>query len=116
MTKERLLAFARAWSGGDINKVMQFFEEDCVYQPSVRNSDDRPYRGKPEVRKAIAQIMDFDKTSSAKVENIFIKGDFGFWEWEYVTVDGTKTLGCDVFLFQGNRIVSKNAFRKLNYE
>ncbi len=114
MTKKRLLNFAEAWSCGDINKVMQFFEEDCIYQPSVRKGDSTSYFGKGAVRKAIAQMMEFDSSASSKVENVYVHQDFGFWEWEYIKDNGEKSLGCDVFSFQGDKIVSKNAFRKVD--
>ena len=114
MTKERLMAFAKAWSSGDLNKVMQFFKEDCVYQPSVRNGNTIAFKGKLTVRRAIANMMEFDSSVSSKVENIHVHQDFGFWEWEYIKDNGTKILGCDVFSFQGDKIVSKNTLRKVD--
>lgn len=113
MTKERLLDFAEAWSCGDLNKVMQFFEEDCIYQPSVANNIGERYLGKVAVRKAIEYMMKYDDTVSSSVRNIQIFGEVGLWEWDYFTKDKKHIQGCDVFRFKDDYILEKNAYRKI---
>ncbi|MFD2587448.1 nuclear transport factor 2 family protein [Croceitalea marina] len=113
MTKERLLAFTKAWSHGDVGKVLHFFTEDCVYRPSVTNGLTERFIGKKEVEKAIKNMIQFDNSRSSKVSNIQIFGDFGFWEWEYITNKNECIVGCDVFKFRNEDIVEKNAYRKV---
>lgn len=113
MTEERLLAFAQAWTERNVTEVMHFFTEDCVYKPSLLEGEIHTYAGKFEVEGAVSRMIAFDDASSTQVKNITIDGNFGFWEWVYENHEGTLTLGCDVFEFREDKIVSKNAYRKI---
>ncbi|WP_350293547.1 nuclear transport factor 2 family protein [uncultured Croceitalea sp.] len=114
MTEERLYAFAKAWSDKNTERVLEYFTEDCVYEPSIVMNQKKAYKGKVEVSKAVGQLMAFDDTISSMVNNIHINGNFGYWEWEYVDANEGKIYGCDVFEFRDEFIVKKNAYRKLN--
>lgn len=113
MTEERLLAFAHAWSNRSLDAIMEFFTEDCIYRPSVTSSEKQEFSGKEEVRCAIGQIIRFDDAVSSCVKNIKITGDFGFWEWEYLTANKGNVCGCDSFKFRNDSIIEKNAFRRV---
>jgi len=115
MKKKALTSFAAAWSTRDIPAIVEFFAEDCSYSPSLYHGDKHSFQGKHEIKKEIARIIAFDNTTSSEVFNIHVRGAFGFWEWNYNTPSG-KIKGCDVFTFRDNKILTKNAFRKINLE
>ncbi len=112
MTEETMLAFASAWSRLDLEAVMDFFTEDCVYQASVGIEPGCTYTGKTAVRQGIEQMMHHDLGSESRVHNLCIVGERGFWEWTYRFANGDLVKGCDLFEFHGNQIRVKNAFRK----
>lgn len=112
MTKEILLKFAEAWGNKNIHEIASFFTDDCIYKASVGPEPGLTYKGKANVIKGIKDMINHDSGSKAYVENIKIFEDFGAWEWTYVFKDKTIIYGCDLFEFQGNKIKSKNAFRK----
>lgn len=114
MTKQRLLAFARAWSTKNVDQVMLFFTEDCIYRPSVLEGEKEKFVGKPEVTQAIERMMLFDDSQSSKVSNLRVVDEFGFWEWEYLTKENKRISGCDMFKFRNESIIEKNAFRKID--
>jgi len=114
MTKDGLLAFAKAWSEKNFDVVMEFFAENCVYRPSVFEEEKEHFVGKHEVAGAVEKMILFDEVQSSKVSNVMIVGEFGFWEWEYLTKENRRISGCDVFKFKNERIVEKNAFRKVS--
>jgi hypothetical protein len=48
---------------------------------------------------------------------VVVAGDVGTFEWDFVTTgpDGQKvrTAGCDLLRFVGDKVATKNAFRKV---
>jgi SnoaL-like domain len=61
----------------------------------------------------------FDRFPDGQFENlkVVVAGDVGTFEWDFVTTgsDGQKvrTAGCDLLQFVGDKVVTKNAFRKV---
>ena len=113
MTVERLKAFAQAWSEKNIDTVMDFFTEDCRYSASVVQKSKETAYGKKEVREKVLALIAFDDSITSEVNNLYVDGYFGFWEWEYKTVKNGTVKGCDVFTFQDDLIQIKNAYRKI---
>ncbi|MDT0608465.1 nuclear transport factor 2 family protein [Croceitalea rosinachiae] len=113
MTEQHLLTFAEAWSTKNIDEVMRFFTEDCMYRPSIISDGKESYSGKSEVAQAVEKMMKLDNSLSSKVSNIYINGDFGFWEWKYKLSNNRNVTGCDLFKFRDDLITIKNAFRKM---
>jgi hypothetical protein len=113
MTEQRLLEFAAAWGEKDLERLMGFLTEDCVYVASVGNEPGQTYTGLAQVRAGIAAMLEHDAGSTAQVHNIGILDERGFWEWTYTFLDGRVALGCDLFEFRGDKIKVKNAFRKV---
>jgi len=114
MTEQRLLAFAKAWSHKNIDEIIAFFTDDCIYAPSISTYNKNVFKGKDEVRDAVVSLIEFDSSVSSSVKTVYVNNGFGFWEWEYVTESREIIQGCDVFEFDGNYIKKKNAFRKVS--
>jgi len=113
MNKEKLLAFSTAWKNGNVEEIMSFFSEDCIYKASVGSEPRTTFIGVKEVAIGIEKMIAFDNAVSSEVSNIKIDGDFGFWEWTYTYSNGDIVKGCDVFEFGEDLIKTKNAFRKV---
>ncbi len=114
MKEKRLIEFATAWKNGNIESVMSFFSDDCMYVASVGSESGTTFVGNKEVKKGIKEMMKYDNAVSSTIKNIHIHKNFDFWEWEYTYAEGKTVVGCDVFDFVGNLIKTKNAFRKVN--
>ena len=116
MTEERLREFAAAWARGDVNQLMTFMTDDCVYEASVGPEPGKTYDGFAAVRQGFEEMLAFDATGESRSGPIFICGDKGVMEWSYIQKRGDgraiELRGCDIFEFSGNKIRRKNAFRK----
>lgn len=115
MTEERLKEFSDAWDRADLDGVMAFFTDDCVFQPSVEYSPGYQFTGRAAVAEEIRRIFarDGGLKSSSGIHVVF--GDCGYCEWSLIThLDGKQAeiRGCDFFRFEGDRICRKDAFRK----
>jgi beta-alanine degradation protein BauB len=61
----------------------------------------------------------FDRFPDGKFENlkVVVAGDVGTFEWDFVTTDPdshkVRTAGCDLLRFVGDKVATKNAFRKV---
>jgi ketosteroid isomerase-like protein len=116
MTEELLHEFAAAWARGDVDALMTFMSDDCVYEASVGPEPGRTYNGFAAVRKGFEEMLAHDAGSESRGGPIFICGNKGVMEWSYVhkQPDGQyiELRGCDIFEFRGDKIRRKNAFRK----
>jgi ketosteroid isomerase-like protein len=112
-----LEAFARAWAARDLDAIMRWLTEDCVYGASIGPEPGITYRGQAEVRAGISVMLAHDDAVESQTTGLVIAGDRAFWEWQYVQIgaDGARWLlhGCDLFTFTGNKIAVKQAFRKV---
>ena len=112
MTTERLDAFMDAWNAHDVDAIVGFFAEDCVFHPLGRHrADGRHLRGAGRVRRGVAAFFERYPDGRFEDASAFVAGDRGASEWTFVSGD-TAVRGCDLFEFQGDRISVKNAFRK----
>ena len=117
MTGERLDEFMEAWNAHDVERVVSFFADDCVFHASVGPElMGATYSGRDEVRRGVAAF--FERYPDGRFEDAtaFVAGDKGASEWTFVVSgpDGAEiaTRGCDLFEFDGDLIRVKNAFRK----
>ena len=107
ITTATLEAFSAAWNAHDIDALMSFMSEDCVFQTAA---------GPEAVRKAFAAA--WQAVPDAQWENgvHFVHGDFGTSQWTFTgtAADGSRieTDGIDVFTFKNGKIALKNVFRK----
>jgi len=117
MTRERAEEFGAAWNSGDAALVASFFADNGTYHASV--GPDRlgkSYVGKDNIRRGVQAF--FDRFPDGRFENlkVMVAGDVGTFEWDFVASDGSgnkvRIAGCDLLEFVGDKVATKNAFRK----
>ena len=112
-----LQSFTDAWNRHDIDALMSFMTDDCVFQAAA--GADRcgtRHAGREAVRSAFAHAWAAFPDAQWRNGRHFVHGDRGVSEWTFTgtRADGTRVEadGCDLFLFRDGRIAVKNAFRK----
>jgi hypothetical protein len=119
VTAKQLQVFAEAWNRHDIDALMTFMTDDCVFEvwTGPLACGDR-YSGAGEVRVGFARAWtDFPDAHWGDAQH-FVSGERGLSEWTFTgtrAIDGTRVevRGCDVFTFRNGRIAVKNSFRKM---
>jgi ketosteroid isomerase-like protein len=117
MTRERAEEFGAAWNSRNADLVTSFFADDGAYHASVGPDHlGKSYFGKENIRRGVQAF--FDRFPDGEFENlkVVVAGEIGTFEWDFVATDanGQKvgTAGCDLLQFVGDKVASKNAFRK----
>jgi steroid delta-isomerase-like uncharacterized protein len=113
-----LQAFLDAFNAHDVDAIMSFFTEDCVFDmPRGPAPGGRRLTGKQEVRDGIASRFDGIPDVQYVDDRHWTCGDRGVSEW---TIRGTQATGerievrgCDLFEFAGGRIRRKDSFWKI---
>ncbi len=118
VTVATLAAFGDAWNRHDIDGLMSFMSDDCVFQ-SAAGADACGTRhvGTAAVRKAFEAAWATIQDAQWENGQYFVEGDFGVSQWTFTGTapDGSRieTDGIDVFAFRDGKILLKNAFRKV---
>lgn len=115
MTVARLEAFSAAWNRANIDEVMSFFADDCVFLPSVEETPNAEFRGRAAIAKEFCRIFERDAGYDSRSGLHVVFGNYGYCEWSLVgTKDGriVEVRGCDFFVFSGDLIARKDAYRK----
>jgi len=117
VTVEDLQAFADAWNRHDVDALMDFMTDDCVFESSAGpNVYGTRYAGRVEVRAGFAQVWQNFPDAHWGSARHFVHGDRGVSEWTFTGTgaDGTRVEvhGCDLFVFRDGKIALKNSFRK----
>ena len=117
VTVELLEAFADAWNRHDVDDLMSFMTDDCVFESSG-GSDSRGtrYEGSEAVRNGYSKSwQDFPDAQWNNARH-FVQGDRGVSEWIFTgtNADGKRSevAGCDIFTFRDGKILVKNSYRK----
>ncbi|RXZ41995.1 nuclear transport factor 2 family protein [Crenobacter cavernae] len=116
-TVELLQAFSEAWNRHDIDALMGFMAEDCVFHGAAGTElFGRSFVGRDAVREGFQLAWQTFPDAAWLDGEHFVSGDRGVSE---STFCGTKSDGSriearmvDVFTFQGGKIAVKNAYRK----
>lgn len=118
VTVQTLEAFSDAWNAHDLQALMSFMTDDCIFQ-TVSGSYEygNRFEGREAVRKAFeAAWINFPDAQWLNGKH-FVTGDRGVSEWLFVGTgkDGKRIEadGVDIFTFRGDKIYIKNAFRKV---
>ena len=83
---------------------------------SVRSRSEKAIFGKDNIRRGVQAF--FDRFPDGKFEDlkVVVAGDIGTFEWDFVATDAggnnLRTAGCDLLQFVGDKVATKNAFRK----
>lgn len=117
VTTEMLQVFADAWNRHDVDAIMAFMTDDCVFDASAGSEVcGSHYAGTESVRKAFADVFATFPDAHWGGARHFVHGDRGVSEWTFTgtRADGARfeVHGCDLFTFRGDRIVVKNSYRK----
>ena len=117
VTRTVLDAFAAAWNRHDVDGLMSFMTEDCLFEassgPDVCGTR---YEGSDQVRKGFAEVFATFPDAHWADARHFISGNRGVSEWTFTgtKADGTRVevTGCDLFAFSKGKIAVKNSYRK----
>ena len=109
--------FAKAFNDHDVNKIMSYMTDDCVFEASAGpDADGEKFVGKEAVRKAFEDVFKTFPDAHWGNDRHFISGERGVSEWIFTgtKADGSRVevTGCDLFTFRNGKIAVKNSYRK----
>jgi steroid delta-isomerase-like uncharacterized protein len=117
VTVEFLEAFANAWNRHDVDDLMSFMTDDCIFESSAgEDVCGTRYEGAKAVRNGYSKSWkDFPDARWNNARH-FVQGDRGVSEWIFTgtNADGKRSevAGCDIFTFRDGKILVKNSYRK----
>jgi acetyl esterase/lipase len=118
VTVEHLDAFAQAWSRHDLDALMSFMADDCVFHAwTGPEASGERHVGREAVRAAYRKAWaDFPDARWTRARHV-VSGARGVSEWTFVGTrasDGQRVEvdGCDLFGVQGDKIRVKDSWRK----
>ena len=119
VTTKVLQAFADAWNRHDIDALMSFMTEDCVFEASAGpDVCGTRYVGCEAVRAGFAEVWSTFPDAQWGNARHFVQGERGVSEWTFTgtRADGTRVEvhGCDVFTFKDGKIALKDSYRKIS--
>lgn len=117
VTVAMLQAFADAWNRHDVDDLMSFMADDCVFQSSAGDTArGTRFEGSTAVREGYARAWRDYPDAQWSNGRHFIHGDRGVSEWVFsgTGADGKRVevAGCDLFTFRGGIIAVKDSYRK----
>ncbi len=117
MTHDELKKYADAWNAHDIDTIMSYMTEDCVFETGGGTERwGTRFEGADIVRERFVDV--WTSIPDVRFENgrHFVEGDRGCSEWTIVGTrpDGSRMEmdGCDLFTFVGGKIRVKNSLLK----
>ena len=117
VTVKQLEAFGDAWNRHDVDEIMTFMSDDCVFETTAgKEVCGTRYAGRDTVRDAFARVFKIFPDAHFGDARHFVAGDRGLSEWIFAATgtDGRKVevQGCDVFTFREGKIAVKSSFLK----
>jgi steroid delta-isomerase-like uncharacterized protein len=117
VTTHVLQAFADAWNLHDVEALMSFMTEDCVFEASGGpDMCGTRYAGQESVRAGFAEVFTTFPDAHWGGARHFVYGERGVSEWTFTgtRLDGARVEvhGCDLFTFRDGKIALKNSYRK----
>jgi len=117
VTVEILQAFADAWNRHDVEDLMSFMTDDCVFESSAgEDTCGTRFEGAEAVRKGYSKSWEDFPDAQWNDARHFVSGDQGVSEWVFTgtKADGKRSevTGCDIFTFRDGKIAVKNSYRK----
>ncbi len=118
VSPELLKGFLEAFNRHDLDSIMDYFAEDCVfYMPRGARPRGDQYIGKSAVRAGLAKRFEGIPDVHYGEDQHWVCGDFGVSEW---TLTGTSTAGqpievrgVDLLEFDRGKITRKDSFWKI---
>jgi steroid delta-isomerase-like uncharacterized protein len=112
-----LHAFAEAWNRHDLDALMFFMTDDCVFEASAGpDVCGTRYAGHDAVRAGFAEVWAVFPDAQWNDAHHLVCGARGISEWRFTgtRADGARVEvnGCDLFTFRDGKIALKNSYRK----
>jgi ketosteroid isomerase-like protein len=115
---ELLQGFLDAFNRHDLDAIMDYFAEDCIfYMPRGASLRGNRYSGKQEVRAGLSKRFEGIPDVHYGDDQHWVCGDLGVSEW---TLTGTSTSGqrievrgVDLLEFAGGKVIRKDSFWKI---
>lgn len=117
ITVATLAAFSAAWNRHDIDALMSYMTDDCVFQTAAGpDACGTRHVGVAAVRAAFESAwLNFPDAQWIN-DRHFVQQDLGISEWTFTgtAADGSRVEadGVDIFTFKDGKIQMKNVFRK----
>lgn len=117
VTVEFLESFADAWNRHDVEALMTFMADDCLFEASAGPEVcGTRYAGRDRVRNGFSEVFATFPDAHWGGARHFVAGRRGVSEWTFTGTkrDGTRVEvnGCDLFTFKNGKIRVKNSYRK----
>jgi steroid delta-isomerase-like uncharacterized protein len=117
VTIKDLEAFGDGWNRHDVDYLMTFMADDCVFETSYgKDAWGTRYAGRDQVREGFSRVFRNFPDVQFRDARHFVAGDRGVSEWIFAgtAVDGRKVEvhGVDVFTFRDGKIAVKASFLK----
>ena len=117
VTASVLLGFAKAFNAHDLNAILSYMADDCVFLASAGpDAYGEKFVGKEEVRKGFEDVFKTYPDAHWGNFTYFIAGNRSVTEWLFTgtRADGSRVeiTGCDLCTFRDGKIVLKNSYRK----
>ena len=117
VTVATLAAFSEAWNRHDVDALMTFMHDECVFMTAGGpDACGTRHVGPEAVRRAFAAAWQNVPDAQWRNGRHAVHGDTGVSEWTFTgtAADGSRieTDGVDLFTFRDGRILVKNVFRK----
>ncbi|HYM39321.1 MAG TPA: nuclear transport factor 2 family protein [Thermoplasmata archaeon] len=118
MTEATLRAFLAAFNRHDLDTIMTFFTDDCVFDaPRGPDPWGRRYAGKDEVSRGLGARFTGIPDVHYGEDAHWVAGTHGVSEWRLTgtTAAGARidVRGCDLFEFRKGKIVRKDSYWKI---
>jgi len=117
MTSKQLDAFFDGWNRHDVDTLMTFMADDCVFESAAGpDACGTRHAGRERVRAAFARVFAIYPDAAFANTRHVVAGNRGVSEWLFTgtTADGKKVEvnGCDLFTFRDDTIAVKSAYFK----
>jgi len=117
MTLEDLEKFADGWNRHDIDTLMSYMTDDCVFLlGSGKSASGDKFEGYAAVKEGFERVWKDLPDVSFQNARHFLSDDRGCSEWTLTAThpNGSKIEqdGCDLFTFEGDKIKVKNSYLK----
>src|SRR5690348_12671468 len=86
---ERVRVFSDAWRRKDVDELMSYVSDDCIYSASVGPEPGMTYRGREEVRRGFIELIKHDEKAEARGGPIYAAEDVVVAEWAFIYKDGS---------------------------
>lgn len=117
ITAATLAAFSDAWNRHDVDALMAFMHDDCVFLTAAGpDACGTRIEGRDAVRQAFAGAWAAVPDAQWEKGRHQVHGDTGYSTWTFTgtAADGSRIEadGIDLFAFKDGKILVKNVFRK----